>query len=113
MAKKMSDKTILKAIQRSGHQNKQAYLFLLPWLIGFIVFTVGPFFLTIYLSFFSVEKTGLGWVTTFIGMENYIETLFRDPDFLPALIDFVILEFTYVPAVVIISFIIGILLNRE
>jgi hypothetical protein len=27
MAKKMSDKAILKAIKRSTHQNKQAYLF--------------------------------------------------------------------------------------
>jgi len=113
MAKKMSDKAILKAIKRSTHQNKQAYLFLLPWLIGFVVFTIGPFFYTVYLSFYEVESTGLGWVTTFVGMDNYIVALFRNLYYLPALIDFIILEITYVPAVVIASFIIGILLNRN
>ncbi len=113
MAKKMRDKDILKAIQRKSHQNKQAYLFLLPWLIGFIIFTIGPFFYTVYLSFYEVESTGLGWVTTFVGMDNYFMALFRNLYYLPALIDFIVLEITYVPAVVIASFIIGILLNRD
>jgi len=113
MAAKKTDKQILQAIQRSKHQNKQAYLFLLPWLFGFIIFTLGPFFYTFYLSFFDVQVTGLGWEMTYIGLENYIQALMRNIAFVPALIQFILLEITYVPAIIILSFIIAILLNKD
>lgn len=111
--RKMSDKQILKAIQRSNHQNGPAYSFLAPWLIGFAVLTVGPFFFTIYLSFQDVQLTGLGWEYTNIGADNYITAFFGNINFLPALITFVTLEITYVPAIVIFSFILAMLLNRD
>ncbi len=104
---------MLKAIQRSNDQNLIAYSFLIPWLIGFAVFTVGPFFFTIYLSFQDVQLTGLGWEYTNIGMENFITAFFGNIDFVPAMISFITLEITYVPAIVIFSFILGILLNRN
>ena len=44
--KDLSDKQILKKIQSGSHQNKNAYLFLMPWLIGFVILTIGPFFYT-------------------------------------------------------------------
>ena len=111
--KQLSDKDILKAIQRSQHQNKQAFSFLSVWLIGFAVFTVGPFFYTIYLSFHDLQLTGLGWELTNIQMKNYITAFFGNINFVPSLISFVVLELTYVPAIVIFSFILGILLNRN
>lgn len=111
--RKLSDNEILKAIQRSNHQNKQAYAFLAPWLIGFLIFTVGPFFFTIFLSFNDVQLTGLGWEYNPIKMENYITAFFGNINFVPALISFITLEVTYVPAIIIFSFILGILLNRN
>ncbi len=108
-----NDKEYLKAIQRSGHQNFHAYMFLLPWLIGFVVFTIGPFFYTVYLSFLDVQMTGIGWEMDFIGFENYIVALFRNVNYVPYLLEFIMIEITYVPTIVIISFILGILLNRE
>jgi len=39
--------------------------------------------------------------------------LFTNIDFVPAMIEFIILEITYVPAIIIASFILGILLNRD
>lgn len=111
--KKLSDKQILKLIQRSGNSNRQAYLFLLPWLIGFAVFTIGPFFYTMYLSFYNVNQTGLGWEMIFVGFDNYVIAFFTNIEYIPALIEFITLEITYVPAIVIASFILGILLNRN
>ena len=32
-------------------QNRLGYLFMLPWIIGFVIFTLFPFAATIYLSF--------------------------------------------------------------
>jgi ABC-type sugar transport system permease subunit len=108
-----SDKDILKAIQRSNDHNLQAYMFILPWLIGFVVFTVGPFFYTMYLSFFDVQKTGLGWQTTFVGFDNYVVAFFKNLYYVPALLEFIVVEVTYVPAIIIASFILAILLNRD
>jgi ABC-type sugar transport system permease subunit len=114
MAKKeLSDKQIIKLLNRGTTQNLQAYLFLAPWLFGFILFTVYPFFRTIYLSFHDVTSTGLGWETEFVGMGNYIVALFENTYFVPALLEFIVLEVTYVPTIIIISFILGILLNRD
>lgn len=112
MAKQISDRKILRELNKGTYQNV-AYLFLLPWIIGFITLTVGPFFFTIYLSFHDVTKTGLGWQRDFVGMGNYIVALFENTEFVPALIEFVLLEITYVPTIIIISFILGILLNRK
>ncbi len=111
--KELSDKQIVKIIQKGTESNKQAYAFLIPWLIGFIVFTVGPFFYTIYLSFYDVTQTGLGWVRTPVGLNNYVVAFFENTSFIPALLEFIILELTYVPTIIIISFILGILLNRN
>ena len=110
--KPLSDKQIIKILQRGTMQN-QAYFFLIPWLIGFIIFSIGPFFYTIYLSFFDVTSTGLGYERTFVGMNNYIVALFENTEFVPALIQFILVEITYVPTIVILSFILGLLLNRK
>lgn len=108
-----SDRQIMKQIQASDHQNLIAYSFIAPWLIGFVIFTLGPFFYTIYLSFQDVQLTGLGWELTNIGMENYISAFFGNIDFVPSLITFITIEITYVPAIIIFSFILGILLNKN
>jgi ABC-type sugar transport system permease subunit len=94
-------------------QNRLGYLFLTPWMIGFIVFTAFPIFYTIYLSFNQVTLTIRGWTYEFIGFENYFAALFRNVEFIPALIEFVTLEALYVPTVVIISFILAMLLNSD
>lgn len=114
--KELSDKQILKLLQKGTTQNIPAYLFLIPWLFGFALFTVGPFFLTFYLSFNDVTSGGLGWVieTPEAGVfGNYIVALFQNTEFVPAMIEFILLELTYVPTIIIISFILGLLLNRD
>ena len=41
------------AKREAGRDNKAGYLFLLPWLIGLIVITIGPLLASLYLSFTS------------------------------------------------------------
>ena len=51
----MSEKKKLhktKSFQR--RQDKYGYLFMMPWILGFLVFTLIPFVMTIYLSFTEV-----------------------------------------------------------
>ncbi len=94
-------------------QNRTGYAFLSLWLVGFIVFTLYPLFYSLFLSFNDVKLTVRGWETTWVGWTNYTETLLTNTTFVPALIEFIIMEIVYVPIIIIISFILASLLNRD
>jgi multiple sugar transport system permease protein len=58
-------------------ETRDAYLFILPWLIGFLAFTAGPMLASLYISFTRWEiVTSAQWV----GFEQYIR-LFQDDRF--------------------------------
>jgi len=88
------------------------YLFMLPWIAGFMVFTAVPFVYTIYLSFFEVKQSVLGYELSFVGLGNYVVALLRNVDFVPGLLSFLLMEIIYAPTIVILSFILALLLNR-
>ena len=52
-----------------------AYLLISPWLVGFLVFTLGPMIASLIFSFtdYSIVNP-----TRFVGFSNYIEMLFKD-----------------------------------
>ena len=58
-------------------QTKLGLLFISPWIIGFLAFTLYPFLATFYYSFMSY--TGVG-AMKFICLDNYTK-LFHDPLF--------------------------------
>lgn len=57
-----------------------AYIFLLPWLIGFFGLTLWPFLNSFYLSL--TESTLRS--STFVGLQNYVQ-MFQDPRFLKSM----------------------------
>lgn len=97
----------------SKNINLNAYLFLLPWLIGFVVFVAFPFIYTIFLSLNSVVRNITGWTNTYIGLTNFEVLFFRNTVFNPLIIDFIVVELTYVPAIIILAFILSMLLNTN
>jgi multiple sugar transport system permease protein len=56
----------------AGRDNKAAYLFLLPWLIGLFVITIGPLIASLYLSF---TDYSLIEAPKWSGLENYLRML--------------------------------------
>jgi len=58
------------------------YAFIAPWLIGFLVFVLGPFVVSIYLSFTRYEVVT---APTWVGLTNYRNLLTDDPLFWKAL----------------------------
>ena len=100
----------IHAYQR--RQNRLGYLFMAPWILGFLVFTLFPFAATIYLSFTNVVSTIKGWEITFVGLDNYVTAFFKNVEFVPALLDFLAMIIPYTFVVVIVSFIIAYLLNK-
>ena len=59
-----------------------AYVFLLPWIIGLVVFIVGPILFSLGLSFFNYT---LGREATFIGLDNWIKAFTQDELFWPSI----------------------------
>jgi multiple sugar transport system permease protein len=58
--------------KEAGRDNKAGYLFLLPWLIGLVVITIGPMLASLYLSF---TDYSLIQAPNWVGVENYARML--------------------------------------
>ena len=55
--------------------------FMLPWLIGLLVFTMFPLVYSIWLSMCEVEFSANGILTNFVGIRWYEEALTADANF--------------------------------
>jgi len=89
--------------------NGPAYLFLLPWIIGLCVLTLGPMVSSLYLSFTTYDLlTSSEW----IGLGNYEKMFLGDPRYMNALKVTFIFVFTSVPFKLIFALIIALLLNK-
>ena len=63
---------------RIWQNDAPGYLFLLPWLIGFLGLTIGPMVTSLYLSFTDFDLlTAPDWV----GASNYVRMFTNDPKF--------------------------------
>lgn len=87
-----------------------AYLFLLPWIIGFVVFTAGPIIASIYLSLTSYD---LFSSPKFVGLSNFKEMFFKDKLFWHSLKVTTIYSVVSVPLHIIIGYTLALLLNQK
>ena len=85
------------------------YLFIAPFIIGFILFLVVPLVQSLRMSFSTVELEG-GLSMTWAGLENYRQAFLVDEQFVPNLISELVKMLTNVPATLIFSFFIALLL---
>lgn len=67
---------------RKRREALEGYLGLLPWMIGFLLLTLGPILSTVYLSFTQWKITE---PPNFIGLTNYVLMFTADPQFWNAL----------------------------
>jgi multiple sugar transport system permease protein len=56
----------------NGRDNKAAYIFLLPWLLGLVAITIGPMLMSLYLSF---TDYNLLQPPEWVGLDNFIRML--------------------------------------
>ncbi len=96
----------------SKAQRREAIIFYLtvsPWIIGFLVFTVIPMALSLYLSFTAWKVlTPPQW----IGIQNYVTMFTNDPDFYQSLKVTLLFTVTSVPLQMIVALFLAILLNE-
>lgn len=89
-------------------ETRWAYLFILPWIIGFVVFTAGPMVASLVLSFTDYDAIG---TASWIGADNY-QRMASDTRFRSALLNTLWFTVLHVPLHVAVSLGLALLLKN-
>lgn len=89
------------------------YFFIMPWILGFLVFTLIPIGYSIYLSLNSVVITATGIEATPVGFENFVRVVTEDMEFIRMTWTFFIETVISVPLITVLALIMSILLNQK
>ncbi|CAH0122091.1 MULTISPECIES: carbohydrate ABC transporter permease [unclassified Paenibacillus] len=85
------------------------YLFISPWIVGFVVFTAGPLILSLVMSLFDWPVTS---APKFVGFENFIKMFTKDPQFYKSLVITLKFAVFYVPLSLATSLILALLIAQ-
>ncbi|MDE5590990.1 MAG: sugar ABC transporter permease [Acetatifactor sp.] len=100
----------------AGLQRRKAisgYLFVSPFIIGFLMFMVRPLFHSLYMSFCTVELGAGNFSSIWKGLANYNQAFRVDPEFNRLLTEEIIRMFLYSVAIMVFSFFVALILNQK
>jgi multiple sugar transport system permease protein len=97
----------LNALQREA---LWGYFFVAPWIIGFILFSLGPIVATIYLSMTNYDVVSS---PTWVGLDNFTRMFSRDREYMKAI--WVTLEYSVirVPLCILVALVFAMLINKQ
>ena len=103
-----------KSVSLEKKKARSGWLFVSPFAIGFVLIYLPIILDSINLTFNKTRVVkGQGLVLEFIGLENYREALFVNPDFVQTLTSGLQQLVIDIPAIVIFSLFIAVLLNQK
>jgi multiple sugar transport system permease protein len=97
-------KTLARRNARAG------YFFIMPWLIGMLLFTVGPMLVSLYMSFTSWTMLS---PPQWVGFENYTSLVKDDLLFYVSIYNTLYYVFLSVPLGMVVSLLLALLLNQR
>ena len=100
----------------AGLQRRKAisgYLFILPFIIGFLAFMVKPLFQSLYMSFCDVQVSPTGITNVFMGIENYLRAFTVDTEFNRLLVEEISRMCINALAIMVFSFFVALILNQK
>lgn len=95
---------------RQKAESRSAYRFLAPWLIGLVVFTLGPMILSLLMSFMNWDMIR---PAQWRGVHNYTEAFFEDPRFWISLRVTAVFTLVSTPLGIFFAFLLALLLNQK
>ena len=98
----------INGMKHKFRENLVGYLFISPWLIGFLVFTLYPFCQSFYLS---LTRYNIIQEPKYIGFANYKMMLFQDELFWKSLWVTIRYALVSVPIVLVVGVLLALLLN--
>lgn len=110
-------KSILKfGMKRRTYAEQKAlwgFIYVLPWLLGFLLFFLIPLVSSLRYSLSSIEANANGMNISFIGISNYVEALTVNTSFNRTLTTSIVNMVINVPLIVIFSLFLAVLLNQK
>ena len=100
----------------AGLQKRKAvagYLFIMPFILGFLIFMVKPFFQSLYMSFCNVQLGSGTFEMNWIGIENYKKAFTIDPEFNRLLVEELGRMVVDSLAIMVFSFFVALILNQK
>ncbi len=89
------------------------YLFMLPWIIGFIAFVAFPVGWSLWNSFNQVFITSEGFKYTWVGLDNFRRMLIENNAYPIILLTYLQEVLLIIPLILIFSFFVSLLLNEK
>ncbi|WP_338551903.1 sugar ABC transporter permease [Paenibacillus sp. KS-LC4] len=101
--------------QRTYAQQKAflGFIFVLPWVLGFVFFFFIPLLSSLRYSFSSITANSEGLSIQFIGFSNFVEALTINTSFNRILTEAIVDMVVNVPLIVIFSLFLAVLLNQK
>jgi len=99
----------IKKGKKSRRENV-GYLYILPWIFGFLVFQLYPLVSSLYYSFTDFSITN---IPVFIGLKNYIDMFTKDPLFYKSLMNTLKYVLMSVPLKIITALLVAVILNQK
>ncbi len=93
-----------------GREAVAGYLFLSPWLVGFVVFGLYPIVMSLY---YSLCRYDVLRVPQFIGLDNYAALLSDDPYFGTAVWNTLVFTVLRTPLAILGSLLLAVLINQS
>ncbi len=89
------------------------YLFIAPFIVGFLLFMLVPLGQSLLMTFNTVNPGNGGFDMTWVGIKNFKDAFTVDAEFVPFLTSEIITMLINTPATLIFSFFIALLLNQN
>jgi ABC-type sugar transport system permease subunit len=103
----------LKPRTYEGQKAFWGFIYVLPWLLGFIFFFMVPLLTSLQYSFSKINASSDGMNVKFVGLANYVEALTINTNFNRTLTESIVNMVVNVPLIVIFSLFLAVLLNQK
>ena len=102
-----------KARGLNSYRAKYGYMFIAPWIVGLLLFFLLPIGQSLYYAFAEVKFSENGLLSTFVGLKNFNYIINEHPKYLDNMVKSLTTIGFSLPAIIIISLIIALILNTK
>lgn len=92
---------------------KAGFLFVLPWIIGVLLFMLYPLCQSFYYMWFNIRITPLGTKFTYVGTGNFTQIWLENPEFPQQIVTYLWQTIVEVPIIVVFALMIAMMLNGK
>ena len=106
-------KVKVKRGKLEAREARMGYFFVLPWIIGTLIFVLIPLGQSFYYMWYNIRITPLGTKFTWVGTGNFTQIWLENPEFPQQLVTYIWQTIVEVPIIVVFALIIAMMLNGK